>query len=245
MAAVKPAGLIVSAQAEDKSERVQRVFDTASTRYDLMNDLMSLGLHRVLKRITLEQSGVRPGQRVLDLAGGTGDLTRLFARQVGETGRVVLADANRAMLELGRDRLLNQGIAHVDYVVGSAEKLPFEADTFDCLVCAFGLRNFSDQETASAECRRVLKPGGRCLILEFSRPKHPGLARAFRLYTSGWPALGRMVVGDAAPYTYLVESIESHPSPEAVGLMMTDQGFNDVRWHGFLGGVVTLHTGRA
>ena len=231
--------------AEDKSERVRQVFDTASARYDLMNDLMSFGLHRVLKRITLERSGVRPGQTVLDLAGGTGDLARLFAGAVGDTGRVVIADANGAMLALGRDRLLNQGLLNVDYVLGTAEHLPFEAASFDCLVCAFGLRNFSDQEKASAECRRVLKPGGRCLILEFARPAHPGLARAFRLYRSGWPTLGRIVVGDAAPYAYLTESIESHPSPEAVSLMLSDQGFENVRWHGLLGGVVTLHAARA
>jgi len=230
---------------QDKSERVQQVFDSASTRYDLMNDLMSLGLHRLLKRIALERTGVRAGHLVLDLAGGTGDMTKLLAHAVGDEGRVVLADANGAMLDLGRERLLNRGILGVEYVVASAECLPFARSTFDCLVCAFGFRNFSDQEAASAECRRVLKSGGRLVILEFSIPKNASLARAFRLYKSGWPMLGRAVVGDAAPYDYLVESIETHPSPDAVSLILSDHGFEDVRWHGLLGGVVTLHTARA
>lgn len=228
-----------------KAERVQAVFDTASSRYDLMNDLMSLGLHRVLKRITLEQSGARPGHKVLDLAGGTGDLSRLFAQAVSDTGRVVLADANQQMLERGRDRLLNHGLFNIDYVVTTAEGMPFASNSFDCLVCGFGFRNFSDQEKASEECHRVLKPGGSCLILEFSRPQNPQLASAFRLYRAGWPMLGKLVVGDAAPYAYLVESIETHPSPEAVSLMLRDGGFSQVTWHALLGGVVTLHQARA
>ena len=231
--------------SEDKQERVRQVFDAASSRYDVMNDLMSLGAHRVLKRITLEQSGARTGDKILDLAGGSGDLTRLFARAVGSAGRVVLTDANPSMLQVGRDRLLNQGILAVDYVVACAEAMPFEANTFDCIVCGFGFRNFSHQEHALGECRRVLKPGGRCLILEFSVPGNQGLAHAFRLYKSAWPALGRVVTGDAAPYTYLVESIDSHPSPDAVELMLSDQGFKDARWRGLLGGIVTLHTARA
>ncbi len=231
--------------AAEKAERVRKVFDSASGRYDLMNDLMSLGLHRVLKRITLEQSAVRPGHRVLDLAGGTGDLSRLFAEAVSDTGRVVLTDINQNMLERGRDRLLNQGLSNIDYVMAPAEQLPFAPKSFDCLVCGFGFRNFSDQEKASEECHRVLKPGGRCLILEFSRPENAQLAGAFRLYRSGWPILGKLVVGDAAPYTYLVESIEAHPSPEAVSLMLRDGGFSQVSWHAFLGGVVTLHQARA
>ena len=229
----------------EKAERVQQVFDSASNRYDLMNDLMSLGLHRILKRITLEQSAVRPGHRVLDLAGGTGDLTRLFAQVVSDTGRVVLADANQQMLERGRDRLLDHGLSNIDYVLAPAERLPFASNSFDCLVCGFGFRNFSDQEKASDECLRVLKPGGSCLILEFSRPQNAQLAGAFRLYSAGWPMLGKLIVGDSAPYAYLVESIEAHPSPEAVSLMLRDSGFNQVTWHAFLGGVVTLHQARA
>lgn len=231
--------------AAEKAERVQEVFDSAVDRYDLMNDLMSLGLHRILKRITLEQSAVRHGHSVLDLAGGTGDLTRLFAQAVSAKGRVVLADANQQMIERGRDRLLNHGLSNIDYVVAPAERLPFASNSFDCLVCGFGFRNFSDQEQASGECLRVLKPGGRCLILEFSRPENPQLAGAFRLYKAGWPMLGKLVVGDAAPYAYLVESIEAHPSPEAVSLMLRDSGFNEVTWLPFLGGVVTLHQARA
>jgi len=230
---------------QEKSERVQRVFDSASERYDLMTDLMSLGLHRVLKRITLEQTGVRAGHSVLDLAGGTADMTRLLAQAVGDTGHLVLADANEAMLTLGRDRLLNRGVLATQYVVASAERLPFAQATFDCIVCAFGFRNFSDQEKASAECWRVLKSGGRFAVLEFSIPKNKHFARAFRLYKSGWPMLGRAVTGDAAPYDYLIESIDTHLSPDAVSLMLGDHGFEEVRWHGLLGGVVTLHTARA
>lgn len=225
----------------EKSERVQEVFDTASTRYDLMNDLMSLGLHRPLKRLTLEQSGARAGHRVLDLAGGTGDLTRLFAQAVGANGSVVLADANAHMLERGRDRLLDQGLYNVDYCMATAEKLPFAAQSFDCIVCGFGFRNFSDQERAISECRRVLRPGAPLLILEFSRPKNSGFARAFRFYRSTWPTLGKLVVGDSAPYEYLDESIEQHPTPEAVELMLSDGGFSRIKWHSLLGGVVTLH----
>ena len=225
----------------DKSERVRQVFDTASNRYDLMNDLMSIGLHRPLKRLTLEQSGVRAGFSVLDLAGGTGDFTRLFARAVGAQGRVVLADANERMLERGRDRLLDQGVFNVDYCLATAERLPFASKSFDCIVCGFGLRNFSDQERAISECRRVLRPGAPCLILEFSRPKNASFAQAFRLYRSTWPWLGKLIVGDSEPYAYLVESIEQHPTPEAVELMLSDGGFKQVNWHSLLGGVVTLH----
>ena len=230
---------------KDKSERVQKVFDAASNRYDLMNDLMSVGLHRPLKRLTLEQSGVRPGFSVLDLAGGTGDLTRLFARAVGGEGRVVLADANEQMLERGRDRLLDQGICNVDYCLATAESLPFSSKSFDCIVCGFGFRNFSDQEQSIRECRRVLRRGAPYLILEFSRPKNVSLARAFRLYRSTWPLLGRLMTGDGDPYAYLVESIEQHPTPEAVALMLSDAGFTKVNWHSLLGGVVTLHRASA
>ncbi len=228
-----------------KTEQVQQVFASAAHRYDLMNDLMSLGLHRVLKRITLEQSAARPGQRILDLAGGTGDLTGLFARAVLPGGRVVLTDANQEMIDRGRDRLIDLGHTNIDYVVASAEQLPFESHHFDCLVCGFGFRNFSDQEKACTECLRVLKPGGRCLILEFSVPENRQLASAFRLYRAGWPLLGRLVSGDPAPYAYLVQSIDAHPAPDAVSLMLRDSGFSEVSWRAFLGGVVTLHQARA
>lgn len=224
-----------------KWTRVQKVFDTAHPGYDLMNDLMSLGLHRTLKRMTLEQSGVRPGHRVLDLAGGTGDLARLFARAVTEQGSLVLADANQQMLERGRDRLLNRAVLNVDYCLATAEQLPFAANSFDCIVCGFGFRNFSDQERAIKESNRVLKPGGPFLILEFSKPKNAKFAQAFRLYRSTWPMLGKFVAGDAEPYDYLVESIEHHPTPEAVELMLRDGDFDQVRWHRLLGGAVTLH----
>lgn len=225
----------------EKWTHVQTVFDTAHSRYDLMNDLMSLGLHRLLKRLTLEQSGVRPGHRVLDLAGGTGDLARLFADAVTHDGSLILADANQHMLERGRDRLLDQAVFNVDYCLASAEHLPFAANSFDCIVCGFGFRNFSDQERAIRESRRVLKPGAPFLILEFSKPKNANFAQAFRLYRSTWPLLGRLVVGDSAPYDYLVESIEQHATPEAVELMLRDGGFEQVSWHSMLGGMVTLH----
>jgi len=226
----------------EKSRRVAGVFDSVASRYDLMNDLMSGGLHRLWKRFAVEASGVRPGERVLDIAGGTGDLARLFAGRVGARGDVVLTDVNSAMLRLGRDRALDTGrmlpVAQCD-----AEKLPFAPDRFDCVSVAFGLRNMTRQDAALAEMRRVLKPGGRLLVLEFSRvwaPLKPLYdAYSFRIL----PALGKRVANDAGAYRYLAESIRMHPDQDALKAMMEQAGFERVEYFNLAGGVVALHRG--
>jgi demethylmenaquinone methyltransferase/2-methoxy-6-polyprenyl-1,4-benzoquinol methylase len=226
----------------EKSRRVAGVFDSVAARYDLMNDLMSGGLHRLWKRFALEASGVRAGERVLDIAGGTGDLARLFAGRVGAGGEVVLTDVNSAMLRLGRDRALDSGwmlpVAQCD-----AEKLPFAADRFDCVSVAFGLRNMTRKEAALAEMRRVLKPGGRLLVLEFSRvwaPLRPLYdAYSFRIL----PELGKRVANDAAAYRYLAESIRMHPDQDALKAMMEQAGFERVEYFNLAAGVVALHRG--
>jgi demethylmenaquinone methyltransferase/2-methoxy-6-polyprenyl-1,4-benzoquinol methylase len=206
----------------EKNRRVGGVFSSVAERYDLMNDLMSLGLHRLLKRITVEMSGVREGHRVLDLAGGTGDFSAHYAPLVGSSGRVVLADINRAMTERGRDRLLNEGHLNVAVCQANAEQLPFATASFDCVTIGFGLRNVTDKERALREMHRVLKPGGRLLVLEFSKPKSPLLETAYTAFQSLWPAMGRIVTGDAASYRYLVESIRVFPDQKALKQMIDD-----------------------
>jgi demethylmenaquinone methyltransferase/2-methoxy-6-polyprenyl-1,4-benzoquinol methylase len=229
----------------EKAGRVAEVFRSVAPRYDVMNDLMSLGTHRILKRMTIELSGVREGHRVLDLAGGTGDLARLFAPRVGARGRVILSDINAAMLEVGRDRMLDEGHANVDAVLADAERLPFADGTFDCVTIAFGLRNVTRKDRALEEMRRVLAPGGRLLVLEFSKPRNPLLSRAYDAFAATWPAMGRLVAGDADSYRYLNESIRMHPPQEALAEMMTSAGFDEVRFHDLLGGIVALHRGVA
>ena len=230
--------------ADDKARRVRGVFDSVAGRYDVMNDLMSAGMHRLWKRFTVEQSGLRPGQRVLDVAGGTADLSRLFAERVGETGSVVLTDINGAMLAEGRDRLLGHG--HVLPVVQcNAEALPFPAHLFDAVCIGFGLRNVTHKERALAEMRRILRPGGVALILEFSRV-WPPLQAAYDWYSFNvLPRLGRAVAGDAASYRYLAESIRMHPDQPTMKAMMQDAGFARVEWFNLAAGVVALHRGYA
>lgn len=230
---------------EEKTRRVRRVFESVADRYDLMNDLMSFGIHRLWKRFTLAQTGLRPGQCALDLAGGTGDLARGLARQTGPTGLVLLVDINAAMLAHGRDRLLDEGLAaNVGYVQGNAENLPFPDATFHCVTIGFGLRNVTDKDAALAEMRRVLKPGGRALVLEFSHPVLPGLGPVYDAYSFAvLPALGRAVAGDAASYRYLAESIRVHPDQETLATMMERAGFERVSWHNLSGGIVALHKG--
>ena len=230
---------------EEKTRLVGGVFDSVAHRYDLMNDLMSLGSHRLLKRLTVEMAGLREGQRVLDLAGGTGDLARLAAALVGERGAVVLADINASMLAAGRDRLIDSGMAGVQYCRAEAEALPFAADRFDCALVGFGLRNFTDKQAALGEIKRVLRPGGVLLVLEFSKPVNPVLEGLSAGWQSVWPAVGRLVAGDGGSYRYLVESIRRHPSQEALKLMMEDARFGDVEFHNLLGGVVAIHRGVA
>ena len=229
--------------AEEKTRLVEGVFERVAERYDVMNDLMSLGTHRLFKRMTVEMSGVRPGMRVLDLAGGTGDLSALFAGAVGDSGAVVLADINAGMMAVGRARLLDRGLAQVDFCQTSAETLPFADASFDCVVIGFGLRNFTDKEAALSEILRVLAPGGVLLVLEFSKPENPLLDSAYSLFQSLWPGMGKLVVGDADSYRYLVESIHVHPSQKALKLMMEDAGFESVEYHNLVGGVAAIHRG--
>jgi len=229
--------------AEEKTRLVGGVFERVAERYDVMNDLMSLGTHRLFKRMTVEMSGVRPGMRVLDLAGGTGDLSALFAGAVGDAGRVILADINAGMMQVGRSRLLDQGLARVSFCQTSAEALPFADGSFDCVVIGFGLRNFTDKEAALRDIRRVLVPGGVLLVLEFSKPENPVLEAAYSVFQSLWPGMGRLVAGDADSYQYLVESIRVHPSQKALKLMMEDAGFDSVEYHNLVGGIAAIHRG--
>lgn len=228
---------------EEKTRLVRGVFESVADSYDLMNDLMSLGTHRLFKRMTLEMSGVRPGNRVLDLAGGTGDLAALFDPLVGEEGLVVLADINAQMIRVGRDRLLDQGITRIAFCQANGEQLPFADQSFHCITIGFGLRNFTDKVTALAELNRILRPGGALLVLEFSKPQNPLIEAGYRAFQSLWPGMGRLLVGDAGSYRYLVESIEMHPSQEALKLMMEDAGFVQVEYHNLLSGVAAIHRG--
>ena len=226
----------------DKAKHVAGVFDSVAPRYDLMNDLMSGGLHRMWKRFAVEASGVRPGERVLDIAGGTGDLARLFTRRVGPQGEVVLTDINPGMLRHGRDRLLDDGIV-LPLVLCDAEKLPFPAGRFDCVAVAFGLRNMTHKEAALTEMRRVLRPGGRLVVLEFSKVWAPAKP-LYDAYSFGLlPRLGKLVAGDAAAYRYLAESIRMHPDQEALKAMMEQAGLERVEYFNLAAGVVALHRG--
>jgi demethylmenaquinone methyltransferase / 2-methoxy-6-polyprenyl-1,4-benzoquinol methylase len=227
---------------DDKAMRVRGVFDSVAGRYDLMNDLMSAGLHRLWKRFAVEATGVREGMRVLDLAGGTGDLARLFADRVGATGEVVLTDINHAMLAGGRDRLLDAGRL-VPAVQCDAEKLPFPDAHFDCVSIAFGLRNVTRKERALAEMRRVLRPGGVAAVLEFSKVWAP-LAPAYDWYSFNvLPRLGKLVAGDEASYRYLAESIRVHPDQATLKAMLEQAGFDGIQVHNLAAGVVALHLG--
>jgi demethylmenaquinone methyltransferase / 2-methoxy-6-polyprenyl-1,4-benzoquinol methylase len=228
--------------APEKARKVGQVFDSVSRNYDLMNDLMSAGLHRYWKRFTVEQAGLRPGMKVLDIAGGTGDLARAFARRVGPDGEVWLTDINGSMLALGRDRLVDDGcvqpVAQCD-----AEALPFPSGHFDRVSVAFGLRNMTRKDRALAEMHRVLKPGGKLLVLEFSQVWKP-LAPVYDAYSFRvLPLLGRLVSGDADSYRYLAESIRMHPDQEALKAMLEAAGFGRVRYFNLTSGVVALHEG--
>lgn len=229
----------------DKQKKVAEVFHSVAGKYDLMNDLMSFGVHRLWKRYTIELSGVRTGNSVLDIAGGTGDLSYAFARRVGPQGQVVLADINESMLQVGRDRLADRGIAgNLETVQANAEALPFDDNRFDAVTIAFGLRNVTHKEKALAEMQRVLKPGGRLLVLEFSKPRNALLSRAYDFYSfQALPRMGSMVTGDADSYRYLAESIRMHPDQETLKAMMIDAGLERVQYHNLTGGIVALHRG--
>jgi demethylmenaquinone methyltransferase/2-methoxy-6-polyprenyl-1,4-benzoquinol methylase len=228
----------------EKARRVRDVFDSVASKYDIMNDLMSAGLHRLWKRYTVDQAAVRPGQRVLDLAGGTGDLARRFSSIVGPSGQVVLADINHNMLVEGRKRLIDAGVSgNLAITQVDAEQLPFTRASFDCITMAFGLRNVTDKKAALRSMLRTLKPGGKALVLEFSKPSDV-LKPAYDLYSFKiLPAIGKLIANDESSYQYLAESIRMHPDQDALLEMMQDAGFERCRYHNLAGGIVALHVG--
>ena len=230
---------------EAKAGMVRSVFDSVASRYDLMNDLMSGGVHRLWKRYTIELSAARPGQIILDIAGGTGDLAARFSRLVGPEGQVILADINAAMLEVGRDRLIDKGAkGNIEVVQADAQALPFKDNSVDCITIAFGLRNVTDKALALRSMLRVLRPGGRLLVLEFSKPTSALLGKVYDQYSFQiLPAMGRLIAQDADSYRYLAESIRKHPDQETLLAMMEDAGFGECRYHNMTGGIVALHQG--
>jgi len=233
-----------SVPTDEKAGMVRGVFDSVASRYDIMNDLMSAGLHRLWKRYTVDQAALRPGNVVLDLAGGTGDLARAFCRKIGQEGHVVLADINAAMLQQGRARLVDAGVSgNLSIAQVDAQQLPFADNTFDCISIAFGLRNVTDQRAALASMYRALKIGGKVMILEFSSP-NKAIKPAYDLYSfKVLPALGKLVADDADSYQYLAESIRMHPDQETLKSMMEDVGFERCRYHNLAAGIVALHVG--
>jgi demethylmenaquinone methyltransferase/2-methoxy-6-polyprenyl-1,4-benzoquinol methylase len=229
----------------DKVSQVAGVFHSVAAKYDVMNDLMSMGIHRLWKRQTIEMSGVRTGDSVLDLAGGTGDLTMRFSDIVGVDGHVILADINESMIKVGRDRLIDKGVVgNVSYVQANAEALPFPDNSFDCITIAFGLRNVTDKDKALASMRRVLKPGGRLLVLEFSKTKNPMLTKVYDTYSFNiLPKIGKLIADDEDSYRYLAESIRMHPDQATLKGMMETAGLVNCRFHNMTGGIVALHYG--
>ena len=229
----------------DKADKVAEVFHSVADKYDVMNDLMSAGVHRLWKRYTIETSGAKKGDTILDLAGGTGDLAAKFARIVGPEGKVTLSDINPSMLENGRERLTNMGIAgNIEYVEANAEELPFEDNTYNITTMAFGLRNVTDKDAALRSIYRCLKPGGKLMVLEFSKPVLPGLGVIYDQYSFKLlPLIGKIVANDEDSYRYLAESIRMHPDQETLKSMMEEAGFEKCSYHNMTGGVVALHVG--
>ncbi len=230
---------------DEKVKHVADVFHSVAGKYDLMNDLMSGGIHRFWKKLTIEQSGARRGHAILDIAGGTGDLTIRFSRIVGPTGKVVLADINDSMLKVGRDRLMDRGVAgNVEFVQANAECLPFPDNTFDVITIAFGLRNVTDKDAAIRSMARVLKPGGKVMVLEFSKTNNPALTKLYDFYSFNiLPKMGQLIAGDAESYQYLAESIRMHPDQETLKGMMQNAGLVNCKYQNMTGGIVALHTG--
>lgn len=229
----------------EKQARVADVFTSVAKKYDIMNDLMSFGIHRLWKRYAISLSGVRAGQHVLDIAGGTGDLAKVFSREVGRGGHVVLSDINAAMLEVGRERLINAGCNNVDFVLANAETLaPFDDESFDLVTISFGLRNVTDKDAALKSMYRVLKPGGRLLILEFSKPVFEPLSKAYDLYSfTALPVMGKIIANDSESYQYLAESIRMHPDQQTLKQMMQHAGFENCDYHNLTAGIVAVHRG--
>jgi demethylmenaquinone methyltransferase/2-methoxy-6-polyprenyl-1,4-benzoquinol methylase len=230
---------------DEKQSKVAEVFHSVAAKYDIMNDVMSFGIHRLWKRFAIDCSGVRPGQKVLDLAGGTGDLTAKFSRIVGNSGQVVLADINDSMLKVGRDKLRDLGVvSNVEYVQANAQALPFADNTFDLITIAFGLRNVTDKDEALRSMYRVLKPGGRLLVLEFSKPSNELLTKAYDIYSFNLlPKIGKFIADDSESYQYLAESIRMHPDQETLKAMMDSAGFEQTQYYNLTGGIVALHRG--
>ena len=228
----------------EKASRIADVFHSVANRYDVMNDLMSLGTHRVMKLMAANATRAREGHVILDLAGGTGDLTRLLSDNVGKSGQVCLCDINGSMLQEGRDRLLNQGIStNVSYIQADGEQLPFPAESFNSVIIGFGLRNFTSKETALTAIFECLKPRGKIVILEFSKPGNDLLRNAYDRFSSLWPKIGKVVTGDEASYNYLVESIQMHPDQATLSRMIETAGFNRVQYQNILNGIVAIHEG--
>ncbi|MDG1752378.1 MAG: bifunctional demethylmenaquinone methyltransferase/2-methoxy-6-polyprenyl-1,4-benzoquinol methylase UbiE [Thalassotalea sp.] len=232
-------------EKNEKESKVASVFHSVAQQYDVMNDLMSFGIHRLWKRFTIDASGVRPGNKVLDLAGGTGDLTAKFSKLVGREGKVILADINSSMLNVGRDKLRDKGLVqNIEYVQANAQYLPFEDNTFDIITIAFGLRNVTDKDMALRSMYRVLKPGGRLLVLEFSKPEHEIINKIYDFYSFNiLPKMGDLVAKDGESYQYLAESIRMHPDQETLKSMMNDAGFEQISYKNLTDGVVALHKG--
>lgn len=232
-------------ETEEKQHLVGAVFDSVAKKYDVMNDVMSFGVHRLWKQFTINQSGVRAGQSVLDLAGGTGDLALKMSERVGADGSVILSDINESMLSVGRDRLIDLGrVENIRYTLANAEALPFADGSFDCITIAFGLRNVTDKQAALNSMFSTLKPGGRALVLEFSKPILPLLSKVYDAYSfTALPMMGRLVAGDADSYRYLAESIRQHPDQETLMGMMQTAGFERCDYHNLTGGIVALHKG--
>ena len=231
--------------AKDKAGKVAEVFHSVADKYDIMNDVMSLGIHRLWKRYAVELAGLRKGQKVLDLAGGTGDLAALMAPKVGDEGKIIVSDINDSMLSVGRDRLTNKGlVSNLEYVQANAESLPFAPSTFDCVTIAFGLRNVTDKQKALESMYSVLKPGGRLLVLEFSKPTTEILKKVYDEYSFKLlPKMGELIANDADSYQYLAESIRMHPDQETLKGMILEAGFDECDVHNLTGGIVALHRG--
>jgi len=228
----------------EKASLVGQVFHSVAGKYDLMNDVVSLGTHRLIKRFTVELSAVRAGQSVLDLAGGTGDFSLLFAPLAGNTGNVVLADINESMVKVGRDRIIDAGVpGPISYTLANAECLPFADDSFDCICIAYGLRHVTDKDAALRSMQRVCKRGGRVLVLEFSKPRNELVGKAYDLYSKLWPIAGKLVMNDSQSYQYLVESIRMHPDQETLKGMMLNASFSRVHYHDVMGGICAIHIG--